>query len=128
TIRHCEGDRVFALVERIRQLSLEQNDNPQEHEQTGLGALLKSLDTSDAIVVLRAFTYFAHISNIAEDVAWREEAREQQSACDSGMPKLSMVIKDMGQQGISYDQLAARLNEICIYPVLTAHPTEVQRK
>jgi len=128
TIRHCEGDRVFVLVERIRQLSLEQNDNPQEHGQTELGALLKSLDTSDAIVVLRAFTYFAHISNIAEDVAWREEAREQQSACDSGMPMLSMLIKDMGQQGISYDQVAARINEICIYPVLTAHPTEVQRK
>jgi len=128
TIRRAEGERMFELIERIRQLSVASHAKGQTADQVELSRLLQSLVLKDAIVVLRAFTYFSHLTNLAEDVARRECEREEETACDNGLPLLSALIVRIQEQAMSPELVAARLEEACVFPVLTAHPTEVQRK
>ena len=67
TIREQEGAEVFELIERIRQTSIRfrrDDDLQAKHE---LETLLNSLSPAQSRHVVRAFSYFSHLSNIAED-------------------------------------------------------------
>lgn len=83
----------------------------------------------DVNPVVRAFSYFLHLSNIAED---RDQNRRQRQYLLSnatplrgGLPHALELLKN---NGVSTEQIAAYLPSFCVVPVLTAHPTEVQRK
>ena len=67
TVRTQEGEDIFDLVERIRQTSIRfhrDNDAPARSE---LESILNSLSQTQTIQILRAFSYFSHLANIAED-------------------------------------------------------------
>ena len=67
TVRDQEGADVFDLVERIRQTSIRfhrDNDKPARHE---LEVILDSMSISETVRIVRAFSYFSHLANIAED-------------------------------------------------------------
>jgi phosphoenolpyruvate carboxylase len=67
TVRDQEGADVFDLVERIRQTSIRfhrDDDKPARHE---LELILDSMSTSQTVRIVRAFSYFSHLANIAED-------------------------------------------------------------
>ena len=66
-IREQEGTAAFELIEQIRKLSVAfRRDADQEADKT-LKKLLKSLSGDRAVSVIRAFTYFSHLANLAED-------------------------------------------------------------
>src|SRR5512140_2666869 len=67
TVRDQEGADVFDLVERIRQTSIRfhrDNDRPARRE---LEIILDSMSISETVRIVRAFSYFSHLANIAED-------------------------------------------------------------
>ena len=67
TVRDQEGADVFDLVERIRQTSIRfhrDNDKPARRE---LEVILDGMSTSETVRIVRAFSYFSHLANIAED-------------------------------------------------------------
>src|ERR1700728_619854 len=67
TVRDQEGADVFDLVERIRQTSIRfhrDDDTPARHE---LEAILDGMSTSETVRIVRAFSYFSHLANTAED-------------------------------------------------------------
>ena len=67
TVRDQEGAEVFDLVERIRQTSIRfhrDNDVPARRE---LELILDSMSISQTVRIVRAFSYFSHLANIAED-------------------------------------------------------------
>jgi phosphoenolpyruvate carboxylase len=67
TVRVQEGDQVFESVERIRQTALRfhrQADTTARHE---LQTIISGLAEDQAIRIIRAFGYFSHLANIAED-------------------------------------------------------------
>ncbi len=67
TVRDQEGAEVFELVERIRQTSIRfhrDNDRPARRE---LEIILDSMSISETVRIVRAFSYFSHLANIAED-------------------------------------------------------------
>ena len=66
-IREQEGEAAFALIEQIRQLSVAfRRDADHEADKT-LKKLLKGLSGDQTVSVIRAFTYFSHLANLAED-------------------------------------------------------------
>src|SRR5437763_10953393 len=67
TVRQHEGDAVFAIVEHIRQTSLRFHRNADETARSELEATLNDLPGDRAILIIRAFSYFSHLANIAED-------------------------------------------------------------
>ena len=66
-IREQEGDIVYALVEQIRKLSVAFHRDANQKANHELSKLLKGLTSDNAVKVLRAFTYFSHLANLAED-------------------------------------------------------------
>src|SRR5688572_5768257 len=67
TVREQQGEAVFALVERIRQVSIQFRRDQDDKVRGELEAMLDSLSRERTIEVVRAFSYFSHLANIAED-------------------------------------------------------------
>ena len=64
-IREQEGVDTFDLVERIRKLSVAFRRDADQEADRALKTLLKSLTGDEAVRVIRAFTYFSHLANLA---------------------------------------------------------------
>jgi phosphoenolpyruvate carboxylase len=127
-IREQEGVAVFNLIEQIRVLSVRFHRHGDENANKELKKLLKGLSTDDAVKVIRAFTYFSHLANLAED---RHQLRRQaaQERIASQQPgSIDLAIERIQAAGISKATIVKTLTDSYLSPVLTAHPTEVQRK
>jgi phosphoenolpyruvate carboxylase len=72
-VREQAGDATFETVERIRQAAV--GFRREETERAGMEAQLNALDIEQTLHVVRAFSFFSHLLNIAEDAhAQREDA------------------------------------------------------
>ncbi|TVO60366.1 phosphoenolpyruvate carboxylase [Denitromonas ohlonensis] len=129
TVREQRGEPAFELVERIRQLSVRFHRDDDEAARVGLESTLDALSREETIDVVRAFSYFSHLANIAEDQHHIRRTRAHLiggSAPRAG--SLAHAIERVFSDGASADDLGAFFNSALVSPVLTAHPTEVQRK
>jgi len=128
-IRDQEGREIFAIVERVRLLSIRfhrENDPAAGNE---LDDLLNGLTREQTNLVVRAFSYFSHLANIAEDQHHIRRARAH--ALAGSKPRegsFAHAASRVSELGVPPDQLAEFFRHADIAPVLTAHPTEVQRK
>ena len=129
TVRTQEGEDIFDLVERIRQTSIRfhrDNDAPARNK---LESILNSLSPTQTIQILRAFSYFSHLANIAEDQ--HHIRRTRAHAILGSSPRvgsLAFSLDHAQKTGVSAPELQAFFSDSLISPVLTAHPTEVRRK
>jgi len=132
-IRDQEGGVVFNLVERIRQLSIRLHRNEDADDcqaaRTELDTLLNNLSREHTNLVVRAFSYFSHLANIAEDQHRIRRGRAHELAGSPPRPGSYIHASARAAElGIDKDALANFFARADIAPVLTAHPTEVQRK
>ena len=67
TVREQEGEAVFAIVERIRQKSIRFHRDDDMAARRELEAILDDLSPAQTVQIVRAFSYFSHLANIAED-------------------------------------------------------------
>src|ERR1700726_4732034 len=67
TVRDQEGAHVFDLVERIRQTSIRFHRDDDKPARRELEVILDGMSTSETVRIVRAFSYFSHLANIAED-------------------------------------------------------------
>lgn len=127
-IREQEGKAAFELVERVRQLSVAYRLKSDVQAGRALDRLLKNLTGDQTVSVIRAFSYFSHLANIAEDRhhVRRRDHHEQQGHLQEG--SIAMTFERLGQADVRANDVAKVLRNAFISPVLTAHPTEVQRK
>lgn len=129
TLRDQEGEAIFNLIEGIRQSAIQyrRDDNPAdllklEHSLDGLSA-------EDTIAVVRAFSYFSHLSNIAEDLHHnRRRIVYSQRGAPPREGSIQLALERVKKHHITSKQLGDFFTKALIAPVLTAHPTEVQRK
>ncbi|WP_143326469.1 phosphoenolpyruvate carboxylase, partial [Vandammella animalimorsus] len=130
-IREQDGDAAFEMIERIRQLAVADRRASQAEAgqaSSGLQPLLQSLSNDDTVTVARAFTYFSHLANLAEDQHFlrRREVHERRGEHPRG--SLADALARLRAAGVDAPQVLATLAQAYVSPVLTAHPTEVQRK
>ena len=111
TVREQEGAAAYDLIEQIRRLSVSVGREGGAEASAALDALLRGLTSAQAVSVARAFAYFSHLANIAED---RHDQR--------------MRAARLRRAGVDEARVARMLDDAWLSPVLTAHPTEVQRK
>ena len=126
-IREQEGESVYGLVEQVRKLSVAFHRDANQKANHELSKLLKGLTSDSAVKVLRAFTYFSHLANLAEDRHHirRRVAYERNGSYQDG--SISMAMKKLHTAGVTNKLISKTLEASLISPVLTAHPTEVQR-
>jgi phosphoenolpyruvate carboxylase len=127
-IREQEGREIYELVERIRQLSVAFRHKHDAQAGKSFDKLLKGLSGEQAVSVIRAFSYFSHLANIAEDRhhVRRREVHERTGSLQAG--SLAFALERLHLAGVRPAEIAKTLQHGFISPVLTAHPTEVQRK
>jgi phosphoenolpyruvate carboxylase len=125
-VREQEGEPVYALVEQVRKLSVAFHRDANQKANQELSKLLKGLTSEIAVKVLRAFTYFSHLANLAEDRHHirRRVAYERIGSYQDG--SIPMAMKKLHAAGVTSKMISKTLEESLISPVLTAHPTEVQ--
>jgi phosphoenolpyruvate carboxylase len=127
-IREQEGDAAYQRIERIRQLAVGYRLKRDKRAGRDLDRLLEGLTGEHTVSVIRAFSYFSHLANIAEDRHHlrRRAFHERQGHLQEG--SLAMAFQRLARRGIEPTRIAETLNRGLISPVLTAHPSEVQRK
>ena len=129
TVREQEGEKVFDIVERIRRKSIRFHRDNDEGARRELEAILNRLTPKQTTQIVRAFSYFSHLANIAEDEHHIRRTRAHAlagSAPRSGT--LAHAVNRARDAGISAADLRAFFDGAFVSPVLTAHPTEVRRK
>ncbi len=128
TIREQEGAEVFDVIEAIRRLSVAFNARSNVEAGQELDALLHRLTPTETVSVMRAYSYFSHLANIAED---RHHIRRRALLDVDGRHQpgsLASTFARLKAEGVGTERIAATLARAYVSPVLTAHPTEVQRK
>ncbi|MCE3271072.1 MAG: phosphoenolpyruvate carboxylase [Ramlibacter sp.] len=127
-IREQEGVETFELVERIRKLSVAFRRDADHEADRALKSLLKSLSGDEAVRVIRAFTYFSHLANLAEDRHHIRRREVHERAGDQQEGSIEVALARLRWAGINARAVSQALAHAYLSPVLTAHPTEVQRK
>ncbi|WP_322516334.1 phosphoenolpyruvate carboxylase [Rhodopseudomonas palustris] len=129
TVRDQEGAAVFDLVEGIRQTSIRFHRDDDTTARRELEAILDGMSASDTVKIVRAFSYFSHLANIAED---QNNIRQMRAGSTAGSaPRAGMLAKTLAharEEGIGAAELRDFFRTALVSPVLTAHPTEVRRK
>lgn len=127
TVREQSGGEVFDLVERARVESFRVRRS--EIDRTELAQLFDGIDTKKAIPVIRAFTHFALLANVAEDIH-RERRRAIHVA--NGKPpqdsSLAATYLKLDAADLDSATVADALTGALVSPVITAHPTETRRR
>ncbi|MBT2323188.1 phosphoenolpyruvate carboxylase [Variovorax paradoxus] len=127
-IREQEGENSYALVEKIRTLSVSFRRDADHAADRALKSLLKGLSAAETVRVIRAFTYFSHLANLAEDRHQIRRRTEAERAGENAEGSLEVALARIRKAGIAPKAVVESLAHSYVSPVLTAHPTEVQRK
>lgn len=131
-IRAVSGETTFQKTEHIRQLAVGFHRALGVERSTILDQLdreLTELPIDQTLNVIRAFSYFSLLANIAEDRQQNRRRRAHRIAgSDPQVGSIEHAVSMLAAQGISAEQIRGWLGQAQISPVLTAHPTEVQRK
>ena len=127
-IREQEGVEAFELIERVRQLSVAYRLKADASAGRVLDRLLKNLSADQTVTVIRAFSYFSHLANIAEDRHHVRRRAVHEEAGDLQEGSLALSFERLHRADHRAADIAHTLQQAYISPVLTAHPTEVQRK
>ncbi len=127
-IREQDGGPAYELIENIRKLSVAFRRDADHEADKALKKLLKSLSADQTVSVIRAFTYFSHLANLAEDRHHIRRRAVHERAGESQEGSIDVAISRLRWAGISPKTISQTLAHSFVSPVLTAHPTEVQRK
>jgi len=129
TLRAQEGEESFHLVENVRRAAVRFRKTQDNRDGEHLERMLDSLSPSDTLAVVRAFSYFSQLSNIAEDLHHNRLHRahlKSSNALKNG--SLQLALERIEERQVGKEKLQSFLDNMLVSPVLTAHPTEVQRK
>ncbi len=128
-LRDQEGEEVYAVVETIRQTAVRFRREADAGAAKELDGMLKILTREQTISVVRAFSYFSHLANIAEDQHHIRRRRAHLLAGSNPQQgSVSFALCKLKEAGVSQETVGEFFQQALIAPVLTAHPTEVQRK
>lgn len=124
-IREQAGAPMLGRVESIRQSAV--GFRKAESEKSLLEEQLNALNLDETLHVVRAFSFFSHLLNIAED---EHQHRRRRAHVHAGAPRrpgsFSHALDEVRATG--FEKLMDWFGRARVSPVLTAHPTEVQRQ
>lgn len=125
-ILNKEGQETFDTIEKIRKTAVKFRRQNDIESAELLATMLKKLSPEQAVPVIRAFSHFKHLVNIAEDLYEHQRTRINEDNLGAGM--LAHTVNKIEQRPIDYETITSFFSDALVSPVLTAHPTEVQRK
>ncbi len=127
-LRSQAGGRVYMAVEALRKgyIHLRKVDSPSKREQ--LLRIIRKLDPVTLTHVVRAFSTYFSLVNIAEEAYQHQQRRRLRRAGENLWPgSYEETLKGFLSEDIGADQLQSMLDQLNYIPVITAHPTESKR-
>lgn len=122
-----EGQDIFDLVERARRLSFAIARG--EREMSDLEEMFRDIDPDRAQPVIRAFSNFALMANLAEDLHDEADRYAEQAAGEPAPDStLDATWRKMAEAKVDPGLVADLFCRTLVAPVLTAHPTETRRR
>ena len=128
-----EGRAIYDREEEIRALAKEwRSGDARVREQivTITSALIE--EPEEALAVLKAFTTYFQLVNLAEEQQRVRIIRERRRAAEeSGVPMaetITQAVRRLHSEGLSAAEVRTLLDDLLIMPVITAHPTEAKRR
>jgi phosphoenolpyruvate carboxylase len=122
-----EGEELLAREEEIRRVSRRARETGDPAVRAELARAVAGLDLDQQTKILRAFTLFFQLANLAEQqhrVRRRRETQRETVARES----LPDAFARLREAGVGRAELAAAVEHVSLQLVLTAHPTEATRR
>jgi phosphoenolpyruvate carboxylase len=128
TVREQHGEATYELVDQIRRHSVRFRREDDQAARQALESTLDSLSREQMLQVIRSFSYFSLLANIAEDQHQIRLQRRSALAGDAAAEgTMGHALDQFQAAGLSPAEVLELLGHAQIAPVLTAHPTEVRR-
>jgi phosphoenolpyruvate carboxylase len=125
-IKEQHGEGAFDLVETVRAAAKARRNGDGDAEQV-LAREIGSLDLSSLKVLIKAFSNYFQLINIAEDQQRIRVLRERERQ-DTLTETLDLALVQLHESGIDAAGMRTLLEKLCIRLVITAHPSEAKRK
>ena len=128
TIFRYAGLHIYEVTEKLKEASIKYYETKNQEARKNLSSFCSDLTDAEILRVIRSFSIFAALANIAEDVYQTHEQRYAKISNKLQIGTLEKSLKHLKEKGISQEKILKAMEKVSIVPVLTAHPTQVQRK
>ncbi len=123
------GSRVYDAVEKLRVGFIELHKEEDEQKRARLMALIESLDEDTLTQVVRAFSTYFSLVNVAEEASQLQLRRRQmRKGKELWIGSFDSALRNFVDMGMSAERLQTLLDRLAYIPVITAHPTEAKRR
>jgi len=132
------GEELFAMVERLRRLLIQNRSQVQRRRSSPTSgkllleaqSLISEMDLAKAYEVTKAFAIYFELTNLAETNHRKRRRRAGKLGGQHALPAGSFhgTLLRMKEAGISKEQTLQAFSQLAITPVFTAHPTEAARQ
>ena len=126
-IREQHGDKAFDLVERVRAQARSRREHATDAAPTlALAATIDALTLDEHSVLIKAFSNYFQLINIAEDQQRVRVLRQREAAGVLG-ESLDAALRSLSASGVTAATMRDILDRLQVRLVLTAHPSEAKR-
>ncbi len=126
-VREHSGTATFDLVEGARQAAFDIREDQLDRDD--LAARLEPESAAGLLSVARAFSLFALLANLAEDLHRERRRSIHLRAGDTPQnSSLAATYDKLAAAGLTDEQVGSALADATVVPVITAHPTETRRR
>jgi phosphoenolpyruvate carboxylase len=123
------GSKVYDAVEKLRVGFIELHKEDNEKKRAGLMSLIDSLDEKTLTQVVRAFSTYFSLVNVAEEASQLQLRRRKMRKGDQlWIGSFDSALRNFIDMGMSAERLQTLLDRLTYIPVITAHPTEAKRR
>ncbi len=126
-LRQQGGESLFERVEQARKAAIGRRRGEVGAEEELL-ASVSALAPADAEELVRAFSTYFQVVNLAEQVHRIRRRRDHQRGSEPQVGSAEHTVKQLAAAGMSLDEVRALLSDLVYEPVFTAHPTEAVRR
>jgi len=130
-IRKFEGERIFALEEEVRLASKRLRQSPDSAVEAHLETLIRGLSLSEAEALVRAFTHYFYLVNLAEERHRVRVNRLREAYAAPTRPREESafaLVRELKAAGFSLEEAGELLASLRLGLTFTAHPTESRRR
>jgi phosphoenolpyruvate carboxylase len=130
-LREQGGEALLTTVERIRSLAKEaRGESDSEQAESELASMLSGMNFSEALPVLKAFTTYFQLINLAElkEIARVNRRRATEAGKTPRQESVRGAIQSLHAQGVTGPEMRTLIESLSVQLVFTAHPTEAKRR
>ncbi len=121
--------KVYDAVEKLRTGFIELHKEEDSEKRQQLMSLIESLDEDTLNQVVRAFSTYFSLVNVAEEASQLQLRRRQlRTGGELWIGSFDSALRDFIDMGMSAERLQTLLDRLIYIPVITAHPTEAKRR